>query len=55
MEGNQKIQCTVESCIYNNPQANLCNLKAIQVEPVKNCNTSKPDESMCASYENIND
>ena len=51
MEGNQKIHCTVGSCIYNNQQQGLCTLKSIQVEPVQNRNTSNPDESMCASYE----
>lgn len=50
MEGNQKIHCTVESCRYNNSDKKLCELEAIQVAPVNNCNTKKPDESMCASY-----
>ena len=52
MEGNQKIHCTVESCVYNNQEQALCTLKAIQVEPVQDCETCTPDESMCASYEN---
>lgn len=52
MEKNQKINCTVSSCIYNNENENKCILEAIKVEPVQNCNTAECDESMCASYEN---
>ena len=51
MEGKQKIHCTVESCKYNDDGKNICKLQAINVEPIENCNTKKPDESMCASYE----
>ena len=51
MEGNQKIHCTVETCKYKSETGNLCTLKAIQVTPKNNCNTKKPDESMCSSYE----
>lgn len=51
MEGNQKIKCTVESCIYNNTEENMCNLKGIEIKPIKNCNTKKADESFCASYD----
>lgn len=51
MEGNQKIHCTVESCMYNNNQEKMCVLDAIQVTPIQNKKTMKPDESMCASYE----
>ena len=50
MEGNQKIHCTVKTCKYNEKNQNLCKLQAIQVEPIKNCNTKKADESMCSSY-----
>ena len=51
MEKNQKIYCTVESCTYHNKDKNLCVLNAIQVTPNANKKTTKPDESMCASYE----
>ena len=51
MDQNQKINCTVESCKYNNSRKKLCNLKAINVSPVNGVNTSNPDESMCSSYE----
>ena len=51
MEGNQKIKCTVGSCIYNNSDENMCNLQGIEIKPVKNCNTKKADETICASYE----
>lgn len=52
MEKNQKINCTVQSCTWNNSQKQECELEQIIVEPCANCNTGKPqDESMCASYE----
>ena len=54
MERNQKINCTVSSCKYNNTENAECVLKAIQVSPMEGCNTKKADESMCASYENEN-
>lgn len=51
MGKNQKINCTVHSCEYNNPEYKLCNLDAIIVEPCSKCNTGKPlEESMCGSY-----
>lgn len=52
MERNQKINCTVASCKYNNTENAECVLKAIHVSPMEGCETKKPDESMCASYEN---
>lgn len=52
MEGKQKIHCTVGTCMYNNQEQNMCILDSIQVTPVQDVNTKKPDESMCASYEN---
>lgn len=51
MEGKQKIHCTVVSCTYNNNENKMCELKSIQVTPIENKKTMKPDESMCASYE----
>lgn len=51
MEPNQKINCTVSSCKYNNQEKEKCTLKAIQVAPLENTTTQQPDESMCASYE----
>ena len=51
MEKNQKINCTVGSCIYQDKNTKSCTLSAINVVPVTNVNTSKPDESMCGSYE----
>lgn len=52
MDKNQKINCTVASCKYNNEQNNECKLKSIVVTPNQGVNTKKPDESMCSSYEN---
>ncbi len=51
MENKQKINCTVESCIYNNPDNECCNLKSIIVTPKTNTHTGTPDESKCSSYE----
>ena len=51
MEKNQKINCTVESCKYNDVQKQLCELDAIMVTPKQNVNTGNPDESECSSYE----
>ncbi len=51
MEKNQKINCTVNSCKYNNGQRQQCELEAIIVEPTKDCCTKQADESMCSSYE----
>lgn len=51
MEGKQKINCTVESCKYNNSNGKECTLNKIMVTPMDNCNTKKADESMCSSYE----
>lgn len=51
MDENQTINCTVESCRYNDCENQLCELKQIMVAPTQNINTEEPDESMCASYE----
>ena len=51
MEKNQKINCTVGSCKYNDEQKQKCKLEQIIVEPVLETETKEPDESMCASYE----
>jgi len=55
MEGKQEINCTVSSCKYNNQEKEKCILKSIQVAPIDECNTEEPDESMCASYEYLED
>ena len=52
MEKNQKINCTVTSCKYNQNQEQECSLKQIIVTPKQNCDTCQSDESMCSSYEN---
>lgn len=53
MEANQKINCTVSSCKYNNNEKGKCILKSIQVEPIQGKSTTQADESMCASYEHL--
>ena len=52
MEANQKINCTVATCKYNNKKNAKCTLESIHVAPIKNMDTETADESMCASYEN---
>ena len=49
----QKINCTVESCKFNDGSCNECILKQITVTPVKDTHTASPDESMCSSYESF--
>lgn len=49
----QKINCTVESCKFNDCKSKECILKQITVTPVKGVDTANPDESMCSSYENF--
>lgn len=50
MEENQKINCTVSSCKYNNQEKEKCTLQAIHVAPIDDIDTETADESMCASY-----
>ena len=52
MDKNQKINCTVGSCEYNDHNTRKCVLNEIIVEPCTGGNTGTPeDESMCASYQ----
>jgi len=51
MDKKQKINCTVESCQFNENNEHKCSLNAINVEPIDDCETCGPDESMCGSYE----
>ena len=53
MEKNQKINCTVTSCKYNNNGKQEYNLEEIVVTPIIGCETKQPDESMCSSYKNV--
>ena len=50
MEKNQKINCTVTSCKYNDEAKQECELEQIIVTPIVGCNTKQSDESMCSSY-----
>ena len=54
MEKNQRINCTVSSCTYNNRQRQECNLEQIIVTPTMNNASKKPEESKCSSYESGN-
>lgn len=51
MDLKQKINCNVESCIYNDDGKQKCMLDEITVEPCSECSTGEPDESMCGNYE----
>ncbi len=54
MDKNQKINCTVNSCAFNDTNRKICELDTIIVEPCKNCNNGNPaDESMCGSYKQV--
>lgn len=51
MDTKQKINCTVNSCVYNDCDKKKCMLEEITVEPYADISTGEPDESMCGSYE----
>ncbi len=51
---NQKINCTVTSCKYNDKGFQECTLEQIIVTPIVGCETKEPDESMCSSYKHEN-
>ena len=50
MEENQKINCSVDSCEYNDTTKRTCELDQITVEPNTDTHTGTPEESMCGSY-----
>ena len=51
MEKNQKINCNVASCKFNNETSELCELGEIKVCACPGCDSGKAeDESMCDSY-----
>lgn len=52
MDNNQKINCTVTSCKYNQDNK-ICSLEQIIITPKANCVSKNSDESMCSSYENV--
>ena len=54
MQKNQKINCTVTSCKYNDEGCQESKLEQIIVTPIVGCNTKQSDESMCSSYRNNN-
>lgn len=53
MEKNQKINCTVTSCRYNDRQDQECSLEQIIVAPVQDNHSKDITESACSSYENL--
>jgi len=51
MDKNQKINCSVHSCAFNDKHEQICELDEIKVAPCSGCNNGKAeDESMCDSY-----
>ncbi|QGU00022.1 hypothetical protein SYNTR_1428 [Candidatus Syntrophocurvum alkaliphilum] len=51
-KGKQAINCTVNSCSYNDVNGNACTLDGIQVSPCSHVHNGSPeDESMCSSYQ----
>ena len=50
MQDNQKINCTVDTCEYNDTDDGECTLKAIDVSPVPDSDTHTPDDSKCGSF-----
>lgn len=51
MKENQKINCTVKSCVHQDERTKRCTLPSIQVVPTDGCDVCDYDESMCGSYE----
>ena len=41
---NQKINCTVQSCKYNDVISNICELNQIVVKACPGCSNGKPEE-----------
>lgn len=52
MDKNQRINCSVNSCTFNNKQQQICQLEEIKIAPCPGCKNGRAeDESMCGSYE----
>lgn len=51
MDNKQEINCSVESCIYQDGKTRMCTLKSIHVMPTQGNQSKDTDESMCGSYE----
>ena len=49
MEDNQKINCTVHSCRFQNKNKGTCSLNDITVKACPNCDVQTPEDSMCRS------
>lgn len=51
-DNSQTINCTVNSCKFNETEKSKCGLNSIEVEPCYDCSDGEAeDESMCGSYE----
>ena len=49
-EKTQTIECSVTTCEYKENEEDKCTLETIKVEPIADCDTCTPEESMCSSY-----
>ena len=43
---NQKINCTVESCKYNNCNHNICELNQIKVQACPDCQDGRAQDEL---------
>lgn len=50
-EKNQKINCDVESCDYQNNEENICTLAEIKIGSCCD-DPSRKDETVCKSFQN---
>lgn len=50
MNENQKINCTVKTCVYQDNNNKRCTLKSINVMPTEYNMSGETDESMCGNY-----
>ncbi len=46
---NQKIDCSVKNCLYNDTECQVCNLAKIKICNLKN--NDKKENTMCDSFE----
>lgn len=48
-KGRQSINCSVDTCKFNEQSEHICNLTSIQIAPLVQ-NADSPDESICESF-----
>ncbi len=50
MEGNQKINCNIQTCVNLNGENNVCKLGCINICPQNSVQVENKEQSMCNSY-----